>query len=99
MLVNILTMMMEVVMEIRVCIGSSCHIKGSKKLLKELDNLIKINHLNNIVSLRPSFCLGNCQMPGISIQFDECLYSIKLEDVESFFNDVILPEFILDDAK
>ena len=48
-------------MKITVCIGSSCHIKGSRQVVEELQRLIKENNLDEKVELGGTFCMGQCQ--------------------------------------
>ena len=47
-------------MTIQVCIGSSCHVRGSYEIKTILEELIRQNGLENQVVLRPAFCLGVC---------------------------------------
>ncbi len=51
--------------EVSVCVGSSCHMKGSYQVIKTFTELIKQNHLENIVTLKASFCMGKC-LEGIA---------------------------------
>ena len=48
-------------MKICVCIGSSCHIKGSRQVVKQLQELINANNLGDKVELSGTFCIGRCQ--------------------------------------
>lgn len=45
-------------MEIYVCIGSSCHLKGSYNIINAFKELIAEYKLEDRVSLNASFCLG-----------------------------------------
>lgn len=47
-------------MILKVCIGSSCHLKGSYDVINGLKELLKKNNLENTVDLQASFCLSNC---------------------------------------
>ena len=40
--------------EVSVCVGSSCHMKGSYQVIKTFTELIKQNHFENIVTLKAS---------------------------------------------
>ena len=53
-------------LKITVCIGSSCHIKGSRQVVEQLQKLIAENELGEKVDLGGTFCLGNCQA-GVSV--------------------------------
>lgn len=78
-------------MEIFVCVGSSCHLKGSKSVIDKLTELIKKNKIDGKVVLKGSFCMGQCSHEGVSIKINNEVYSVTDEDVEMFFNKKILP--------
>ena len=48
-------------MKITVCIGSSCHIKGSRQVVEQLQELIREKDLGDRVELAGTFCMGQCQ--------------------------------------
>ncbi len=76
-------------MKITVCIGSSCHLKGSKKVVDQLQNLISVNHLEDRVEMAATFCTGNCQQ-GVCVTIDGELFSVQPDTTEAFFqNDVL----------
>ena len=76
-------------MKVTVCIGSSCHIKGSRQVVEKLDNLIKENNVAETVELGGTFCLGNCQK-GVCVTIDDQFYSVSPDTVEEFFEKEIL---------
>lgn len=76
-------------MKITICIGSSCHIKGSRVIVEKLQNLISENSLENKVELVGSFCLGNC-VKGVSVKVDNQLFSLTPGEIEIFFEKEIL---------
>lgn len=71
-------------MKITVCIGSSCHIKGSRQVVDALQRLISENHLEDKVTLGGTFCMGNCQQ-GVCVTLDGNFYSVTPDTVEDFF--------------
>ena len=77
-------------MKITVCIGSSCHIKGSRQVVEKLQQLISANNLENDVELGATFCMGNCQK-GVCVTVNDTLYSVTPESTEEFFRSAILP--------
>ena len=79
-------------MEIFVCVGSSCHLKGSKTVIDRLTELIKETGLEGNVSLKGSFCMGQCSHEGVSVKINNEIYSVTEEDIEMFFNKKILPK-------
>lgn len=76
-------------MKITVCIGSSCHIRGSRQVVEQLQNLISENKLDAKLELGGTFCMGKCHR-GVSVSVDDTYYSVTPETVKSFFDDVIL---------
>ena len=75
-------------MKVVVCIGSSCHIKGSRQVVEQLQNLVKENNLENKVDLAGTFCLGKCQQ-GVCVTVDGEFHSVTPENVVEFFNESI----------
>ncbi len=76
-------------MKITVCIGSSCHIKGSRQVVEQLQNLIASHELGDKVELGGTFCMGRCQ-EGVCVTVDDEFHSVSPETVEDFFNNVVM---------
>ncbi len=76
-------------MKVTVCIGSSCHIKGSRQVVEQLQYLINENNLNDVVELAGTFCMGKCQQ-GVCVTVDDKFYSVTPETVDEFFEENIL---------
>ncbi len=76
-------------MKVTVCIGSSCHLKGSRQVVEQLQYLIAENNLKDRVELGGTFCMGNCQL-GVCVTVDDMFYSVTPETVNEFFNEHIL---------
>ena len=76
-------------MKITVCIGSSCHIKGSRQVVEQLQNLISENNLGDKVELGGTFCLGNCQK-GVCVTVDDAFHSVTPSTVVEFFKNEVL---------
>ena len=76
-------------LKITVCIGSSCHIKGSRQVVEQLQYLIAENKLGDKVELGGTFCMGKCQQ-GVCVTVNDAFYSVTPETVNEFFyNEVI----------
>jgi NADH:ubiquinone oxidoreductase subunit E len=75
--------------KITVCIGSSCHIKGSRKVVEQLQELIAKHDLGSKVELSGTFCMGKCQQ-GVCVTVGENFYSVTPETVDAFFAENIL---------
>lgn len=76
-------------MKVTVCIGSSCHIKGSRQVVEQLQYLISKYNLTDKVELAGTFCMGKCQQ-GVCVTINEEFFSVTPEGVEEFFNNNIL---------
>ncbi len=76
-------------MKITVCIGSSCHVKGSRQVVRSLQELIAQHKLEDQVELGGTFCLSNCQK-GVCVMVDEAFFSVTPENVNEFFHENVL---------
>ena len=71
-------------MRVTICIGSACHLKGSREIIRQLQELVAEHGVGSQVDLNGAFCSGNC-VNGVCVTIDETLYSLKPEDTKSFF--------------
>lgn len=71
-------------MKVTVCIGSSCHIKGSRQVVEQLQYLIGEHGLGDKVELGGTFCMGKCQQ-GVCVTVDDEFHSVTPETVGTFF--------------
>ena len=71
-------------MKVTVCIGSSCHIKGSRQVVEQLQQLVAQNDLSDKVELGGTFCMGQCQK-GVCVTVDDNFHSVTPENVSEFF--------------
>ena len=76
-------------LKITVCIGSSCHIKGSRQVVERLQELIAQNNLRDKVDLGGTFCMGKCQQ-GVCVTVNDAFYSVTPDSVEAFFAQEVL---------
>jgi NADH:ubiquinone oxidoreductase subunit E len=78
-------------MKITVCIGSSCHLKGSRQVVEGLQTLIVKNSLKDKVELGGVFCMGKCDT-GVSVTVDKTYHSVKPETLDAFFKEAVLKQ-------
>ncbi len=76
-------------LRVTVCIGSSCHLKGSRQVVEELRNLIEDNALEDKVEIAGTFCLGQCQK-GVCVTIGDDFYSVSPDKVEEFFKTEVM---------
>ena len=75
--------------KITVCIGSSCHIKGSRQVVEQLQSLIAEKGLGEKVELGGTFCMGKCQQ-GVCVTVDDKFCSVTPDTVSEFFENEVL---------
>jgi len=46
---------------VEICIGSACYVKGSSQVVNQLNDLIKENHWEDKIAVKGSFCMNACQ--------------------------------------
>ncbi len=56
-------------MNIKVCVGSSCHLKGSYDVIEAFKEILKKYDVEDLVELQASFCLGYCAQ-GVTVKLD-----------------------------
>lgn len=71
-------------MKVTVCIGSSCHIKGSRQVVEQLQHLIVENNLGDKVELGGTFCMGRCRQ-GVCVTVDDEFFSVTPDTTAEFF--------------
>ena len=77
---------------VTVCVGSSCHIKGSRAVIKRFSELIKENGLENDVALVGCFCMDRCA-EGVNWKVeDEDISSASVEEAEETFRRKVIEE-------
>jgi len=78
-------------MTIKVCIGSSCHLKGSYEIVELLQKAVEKYQLEDRVTLAGSFCLGKCSRIGVTVQVDDDIHvGVTKEDFKEFLRENVL---------
>lgn len=78
-------------MVLSVCVGSSCHLKGSYDVIETFKKLIAEKNLGDKIELRACFCLNRCS-DGVAVKADgEYILGVNGSNAEKKFNDEILP--------
>ncbi len=80
-------------MIIQICVGSSCHLKGSEQLVELFQSAIAEHKLDNEITLAGSFCTGKCNREGVSVTIDDTVYTgVTPESFRSFFDENVLQQ-------
>ena len=78
-------------MNIQICVGSSCHLKGSEQIVESFQKAIEERNLADKITLAGSFCIGRCNREGVTVQIDdEIITGVTPETFENFFETEIL---------
>lgn len=73
------------------CVGSSCHLKGSEKIVELLQKYVAEGHYEDDVVLTGSFCTGRCNRLGVTVAVDdEAVTGVTEENFKEFWNDKVL---------
>lgn len=77
-------------LKVKVCVGSSCHIRGGAKTLKAIKSLIEESGLEKEIELSADLCLENCvQAPNVVV--DGTVFGgVTPDKAEEFFRENIL---------
>lgn len=79
-------------MEITICVGSSCHIKGSHQFIDYLQKAIPAYNLEEKIILKASFCIGNCS-EGINIKVDDEIITLHhVDELKELFTKRLVEE-------
>jgi NADH:ubiquinone oxidoreductase subunit E len=76
-------------MKVTICIGSSCHLKGSRQIVEQLQRLVAERNLKDKVELCGAFCMGNCTN-GVCVTIGADMFSLRPENAAAFFENEIL---------
>ena len=75
---------------LRVCVGTSCHLKGSYNVVQSFQQLIEQENLHDQVDLQVAFCMQKCQM-GVCVSVNDEIYSVTPATARAFFRETIMP--------
>ncbi|MCQ2437843.1 MAG: NAD(P)H-dependent oxidoreductase subunit E [Clostridia bacterium] len=76
-------------MKVTICVGSTCHLMGSKRVIDRFKELVEEHNVADKVELAGKFCMGRCG-EGVCITIDDVTHSIQPEEVEAFFTKEII---------
>lgn len=77
-------------MIVQICVGSSCHLRDSEKVIELFQKAVAEHGLDNDVTLAGSFCTGRCNRIGVTVTVDDEVYTgVTPENFDEFFKDRI----------
>ena len=78
-------------MDIRICVGSSCHLKGSQAIIELMKEAVEKNGISDKVNLTGSFCMGVCNRVGVTVAVDDEVHTgITRDNFREFFTEKVL---------
>ena len=76
---------------VQVCVGSSCHLKGSQEIVELLERAIEEYGVADDVVLTGSFCIGKCNRVGVTVQVNDDVHvGVTPGNFTEFFKNHIL---------
>ena len=76
---------------VQVCVGSSCHLKGSADIVELFEKAVKDHNIEDEVVLSGSFCIGKCNRVGVTVQVNDDVHvGVTRENFREFFKKNIL---------
>jgi NADH:ubiquinone oxidoreductase subunit E len=79
-------------LEVCVCVGSSCHIKGSYNVIQTFQQLIEEKSLHNAINFKTGFCMKQCQYPGVAVSVNGVTHHVDCEKAGEFFLTELVPQ-------
>lgn len=77
--------------ELSVCIGSACHLRGSYNVIQVFQQMIEENSLHDKVVLKSAFCMRECDKNGVTVSVNEQTYNVSAESARDFFKSTVMP--------
>ena len=72
-------------MDVQICVGSSCHLKGSYNVIRAFQRLVEEYGLQDEIELKAAFCMGRCTK-GVSTMFgDEFVGNVTPDNAVEVF--------------
>jgi NADH:ubiquinone oxidoreductase subunit E len=71
--------------ELCVCVGSSCHIKGSYNIIQTFQQCIEEAKLHDRINFKSSFCQKQCRNPGVAVSVNGVTHQVTVESAGDFF--------------
>ncbi len=78
-------------LELSVCIGSSCHLKGSYNIIQLFQQMMEEYALHDKIDFKANFCMKECQGGGVAVSVNGTVYHLQPEKAREFFNNTVMP--------
>jgi len=85
--------------KLSVCIGSSCHLKGSYNVIQVFQQMIEEHSLHDKAVLKSTFCMRECDKNGVAVSVNEQVYHVPAEEARNFFSSAVIPVIRAEEQK
>ncbi len=75
--------------ELKICVGSACHLKGSYEVIEIFKYLVRNSDVKDQIEIKAAFCLGHCT-EAVSVSLDGKIYSVNPDNAKEFFNKYVI---------
>ena len=72
-------------LELCVCIGSACHVKGAYNIIQTFQQLIEEKMLHYRINFKGSLCQKQCRHPGVVVLVNGVAHQVTAENAGEFF--------------
>lgn len=79
-------------LELSVCIGSSCHMKGSYNIIQLFQQMIEEYALHDQLEVKATFCMKKCLGEGVAVSVNGKPYHLRPDVARDFFQSTIIPQ-------
>jgi NADH:ubiquinone oxidoreductase subunit E len=77
---------------VAICVGSSCHLKGSYDVIEGFRKEVASRKLEEKIELKAAFCLGRCAFDGVTIQVnDKIITGVTKDNLSQVFESEVVP--------
>jgi NADH:ubiquinone oxidoreductase subunit E len=84
----------DAVLDLTVCIGSACHLKGAYNLIQTFQQIIEEKSLHDKITLKSGFCMQLCHIPGVAVRVDGEEHHVAAEKAGEFFVKEVEPKLL-----
>ena len=77
--------------QLRICIGTSCHLNGSNNVVVTFRHLLEEHKLHDKIELSAVFCAKDCSGEGVAVHFNDESYRITPAEARQFFINTVIP--------
>jgi len=77
--------------ELKVCIGTTCHLNGANNVVMTFQHLMEEHSLHDKLELSAIFCDKSCSSKGVAVHFNGNAYRISSAQARQFFLNTVIP--------